>query len=209
MNLEKTNRTNYNSLKFHCLNKNQILEWLFPWLWSGTRRLSIFSFISRSTEAVFYRRWLFLEFAIASLLVDGLVSVHHLHHVLAGSNSVSELKTHFEMNSFVIVLVVTTFNCKISFTRDRLNSFSSRCSIINTDVCHDFVTTDDDIHEDLPTPIDDHSIPIVHLDTNIAVTDSLSLLTECTYVDTVLTALPVCSSPFWSRTKSFYNVCLS
>ncbi|EOA19378.1 hypothetical protein CARUB_v10000515mg [Capsella rubella] len=79
----------------------------------------------------------------------------------------------------------------------RLNSgFSTRCSIINTDVCHDFVTTttDDDIHEDLPTtPIEDHSIPIVHLDTSIVVTESLSLLTECTYVDTVLTALPVLS----------------
>ncbi|CAA7017164.1 unnamed protein product [Microthlaspi erraticum] len=75
----------------------------------------------------------------------------------------------------------------------RLNSFSSRCSITNTDVYHDFVTTDDNIHEDLPTPAEDHSIPIVHLDTDIAVTESLSLLTECTYVDTVLTALPVLS----------------
>ncbi|KAG7610505.1 Ferroporti-1 [Arabidopsis suecica] len=75
----------------------------------------------------------------------------------------------------------------------RLNSFSSRCSITNTDVCHEFVTTDDDIHEDLLTPIEDHSIPVVHLDTNISVTESLSLLTECTYVDTVLTALPVLS----------------
>lgn len=86
---------------------------------------------------------------------------------------------------------------KFPFTYyDRLNRFSSRCSIINTEVCHEFVTTDDDIHEDLPTPIEDHTIPIVHLDTNIAVTESLSLLTECTYVDTVLTALPVCSSSF-------------
>ncbi|KAG7603583.1 MFS transporter superfamily [Arabidopsis thaliana x Arabidopsis arenosa] len=75
----------------------------------------------------------------------------------------------------------------------RLNSFSSRCSITNTDVCHEFVTTDDEIHEDLLTPIEDHSIPIVHLDTNISVTESLTLLTECTYVDTVLTALPVLS----------------
>ncbi|XP_024007175.1 solute carrier family 40 member 3, chloroplastic isoform X1 [Eutrema salsugineum] len=75
----------------------------------------------------------------------------------------------------------------------RLNSFSTRCSIINTDVCHEFVTTDDEIHEDLPAPPEDHSIPIVHLDTNIAVSESLSLLTECTYVDTVLTALPVLS----------------
>jgi hypothetical protein len=55
------------------------------------------------------------------------------------------------------------------------------------------VTTDDEIHEDLLTPIEDHSIPIVHLDTNISVTESLTLLTECTYVDTVLTALPVLS----------------
>uniref|UniRef100_A0A1J3CG63 Solute carrier family 40 member n=1 Tax=Noccaea caerulescens TaxID=107243 RepID=A0A1J3CG63_NOCCA len=75
----------------------------------------------------------------------------------------------------------------------RLNSFSSRCLITNTDVYHDFVTTDDNIHEDLPTPTEDHPFPVVHLDTNIAVTESLSLLTECTYVDTVLTALPVLS----------------
>ncbi|KAH0899961.1 hypothetical protein HID58_049529 [Brassica napus] len=82
---------------------------------------------------------------------------------------------------------------KHSFTlNDRLNSLTSRCSITNTDVCHEFVTTSDD--EDLPSPPEDHPIPIVHLDnTNIAVTESLSLLTECTYVDTVLTALPVLS----------------
>ncbi|CAN8255800.1 unnamed protein product [Cochlearia groenlandica] len=75
----------------------------------------------------------------------------------------------------------------------RLNSFSSRCSIVNTDVCHEFVTTNDNSHEDLPAPVEDHSLPIVHLDGNIAVTESLSLLNECTFVDTVLTALPVLS----------------
>jgi hypothetical protein len=86
----------------------------------------------------------------------------------------------------------------------RLNSFSSRCSITNTDVCHEFVTTDDEIHEDLLTPIEDHSIPIVHLDTNISVTESLTLLTECTYVDTVLTALPVRSFfPFLVKHSTF------
>ncbi|VVB15216.1 unnamed protein product [Arabis nemorensis] len=74
----------------------------------------------------------------------------------------------------------------------RLNRFSSRCSIIHTDVCHEFVATDDNkIHEEFPVPTEDHPIPIVHLDSsNIPVTESLSLLTECTYVDTVLTALP-------------------
>jgi len=71
-------------------------------------------------------------------------------------------------------------------------------------VCHEFVTTDDDIHEDLLTPIEDHSIPIVHLDTNISVTESLTLLTECTYVDTVLTALPVRSFfPFLVKHSTF------
>lgn len=65
MSLEKSNSTN-------CLKINQFSEWLFPWLWSDIHRLSIFCFIFRSTEAVFYRRWLFLEFAIiGSLLVDG------------------------------------------------------------------------------------------------------------------------------------------
>ncbi|KFK26445.1 hypothetical protein AALP_AA8G249400 [Arabis alpina] len=75
----------------------------------------------------------------------------------------------------------------------RLNNFSSRCSIINTDVCHEFVATDDKIHEEFPVPIEDHPIPIVHLDTILPVPESLSLLTDCTYVDTVLTALPVLS----------------
>ncbi|XP_010551010.1 PREDICTED: solute carrier family 40 member 3, chloroplastic [Tarenaya hassleriana] len=76
----------------------------------------------------------------------------------------------------------------------RLNSFSSRCSIINTDVCHEHVTTDDDkVHGDLPTPAEDHLVPTVHLDTDISIAESFCLLSDCTYVDTLLTALPVLS----------------
>ncbi|XP_010524832.1 PREDICTED: solute carrier family 40 member 3, chloroplastic-like [Tarenaya hassleriana] len=82
---------------------------------------------------------------------------------------------------------------KSTLNSRRLHSFSSRCSIINTDVCHGHITTDDKVHEDLPTPAEDHVVPIVHLDNDIPIAESLSLLTECTYVDTLLTALPVLS----------------
>lgn len=55
MSLEKPKRTN---LEFDFLKngeESQFIEWLFPWLWSGKRRVSIFCFIFRLTEPVIYR----------------------------------------------------------------------------------------------------------------------------------------------------------
>ncbi|XP_059652284.1 solute carrier family 40 member 3, chloroplastic [Cornus florida] len=72
----------------------------------------------------------------------------------------------------------------------RLEIFNSRCSLTNTDVFND-VATDEEVHEELPTAASNCSVPIVHLKSDILDTESLNLLAESTYVDTLLTALPV------------------
>ncbi|KAK9292502.1 hypothetical protein L1049_020475 [Liquidambar formosana] len=75
----------------------------------------------------------------------------------------------------------------------RLNSFSSRCSITNTDVHFNHIATDEDVKEDSSVEAPDCSIPIVHLKSDILETKPLNLLTEDTYVDSLLTTLPVLS----------------
>ncbi|KAF7817976.1 solute carrier family 40 member 3, chloroplastic-like isoform X1 [Senna tora] len=74
----------------------------------------------------------------------------------------------------------------------RFNNFSSRCSITNTDICLDCITTDEAKGEcSIVEP--DCLVPVVQLESDILKTESLSLLTEGTYVDSLLTALPVLS----------------
>ncbi|KAK7269434.1 hypothetical protein RIF29_22160 [Crotalaria pallida] len=74
----------------------------------------------------------------------------------------------------------------------RFACFSSRCSITDTDIHLDHVTTDEAeggsqaIEPECP-------MPIVKLNSDILETESLNLLTEATFVDTLLTALPVLS----------------
>lgn len=75
-------------------------------------------------------------------------------------------------------------------TTNRLDSFYSRCSITNTDVFNG-VATEEVVHEDLSAAASNCSVPIVHLNSDFIETESLNLLAEGTYVDTLLTTLPV------------------
>ncbi|XP_021282055.1 solute carrier family 40 member 3, chloroplastic isoform X3 [Herrania umbratica] len=74
-------------------------------------------------------------------------------------------------------------------------SFKSRCSITNTDVQFNHVATEDEVPEDISaTEISCCcSIPIVQLKPDVLETESLSILTGDTYVDSLLTTLPVLS----------------
>lgn len=78
----------------------------------------------------------------------------------------------------------------------RFRNLNSRCSITNTDLHLSNVLTEDEAPQDLSAAECDCSTPIVHLKTDILESESLSLLAETTYVDSVLTALPVCLLAF-------------
>ncbi|KAM7274302.1 hypothetical protein ACFE04_028966 [Oxalis oulophora] len=84
-------------------------------------------------------------------------------------------------------------NDEISEDLSRVESFSARCSITNTDVQLHQYSTNDEISEDLSRVEIDCPVQIVHLNSDILETDSLSLLTEATDLDTILTKLPVLS----------------
>lgn len=75
----------------------------------------------------------------------------------------------------------------------RLNGFNSRCSITNTEVQFDQTATDEGVQEDLPDVASNCPVPIIHLKSDILETEPFNLLTEGTYVDSLLTALPVLS----------------
>ncbi|EOY11670.1 hypothetical protein QUC31_009353 [Theobroma cacao] len=74
-------------------------------------------------------------------------------------------------------------------------SLKSRCSITNTDVQFNHVATEDEVPEDISaTEIGCCcSISIVQLKPDVLETESLSILTGDTYVDSLLTTLPVLS----------------
>ncbi|KAM1500735.1 hypothetical protein COP2_034145 [Malus domestica] len=80
----------------------------------------------------------------------------------------------------------------LSVGSQRFDSFSSRCSITNTDVHFNRVATDNEVQEESSVAepgCSGCSVPIV----DMLETESLSLLTEDTYVDCLLTTLPVLS----------------
>lgn len=79
----------------------------------------------------------------------------------------------------------------------RFDSFVSRCSITDTNVQFNQVATADEPPEDFAAVESKCSVPIVHLKSEILETKSLDLLTEETYVDRLLTKLPVCSFVFF------------
>ncbi|KAJ0014977.1 hypothetical protein Pint_19577 [Pistacia integerrima] len=72
-----------------------------------------------------------------------------------------------------------------------IRSFVSRCSITNTELHMNKVAADDEVQEDMSAV--EMECPIVHLNPDILQTDSVTLLTEGTYVDSLLTTLPVLS----------------
>ncbi|PKI32025.1 hypothetical protein CRG98_047588, partial [Punica granatum] len=74
----------------------------------------------------------------------------------------------------------------------RFQKLSSRCSITNTDVQCNHVATENQVQGDAALETE-CSVPIVHLKSDILEADSSALLTEGTYVDSLLTVLPVLS----------------
>uniref|UniRef100_A0A7N0TFJ2 Solute carrier family 40 member n=1 Tax=Kalanchoe fedtschenkoi TaxID=63787 RepID=A0A7N0TFJ2_KALFE len=74
----------------------------------------------------------------------------------------------------------------------RLFKFKSRCSVTNIEVPITHVTDDEEeFVQDLSSPPCDLPISMIHLNSNILEGESLNLLTEETYVDNILTTLPV------------------
>lgn len=78
------------------------------------------------------------------------------------------------------------------FTPRRLESFNYRCSITDTEVFN-HVDSDEEVQAEFSTAASNCSVPIVHIKSDILETESLNLLAEDTYVDTLLTTLPVLS----------------
>lgn len=77
------------------------------------------------------------------------------------------------------------------FTTQRLGSLNTRCSI-NTDVLTD-IATDQEVRDDVATDDCGCTIPVLHLKSDILETEALNLLAKGTFVDTLLTTLPVLS----------------
>lgn len=69
------------------------------------------------------------------------------------------------------------------------NRFYFRCSITDTDVFNSVAIEEEQVHQDLSTS--NCTVPIVHLNTHVLESESVNLLSEATYVDTLLTKLPV------------------
>ncbi|XP_057250359.1 solute carrier family 40 member 3, chloroplastic isoform X3 [Beta vulgaris subsp. vulgaris] len=80
-----------------------------------------------------------------------------------------------------------------NFPHARADRFCSSCSMIDTDLQVDNIASDEDIEEDLSSSASNYSSPIVHLHPDILEAESLNILNERSYVDTVLTGLPVLS----------------
>ncbi|KAL6964639.1 Solute carrier 40 member 3, chloroplastic [Sarracenia purpurea var. burkii] len=78
------------------------------------------------------------------------------------------------------------------FTPSRLESFNFRCSITNTGVVN-HVNTEEEFQEEFSAAASNCSVPIVHIKSDVLESESLNLLAEDTYVDTLLTTLPVLS----------------
>ncbi|KAB2018642.1 hypothetical protein ES319_D08G243700v1 [Gossypium barbadense] len=76
-----------------------------------------------------------------------------------------------------------------SSTNRSFDSFKSRCSIANTDVHLNHVAVEDE--EISAVDIGCRTTPIVQLKSDVLDTESLSILTGDTYVDSLLTTLPV------------------
>ncbi|PHT98714.1 Solute carrier family 40 member 3, chloroplastic [Capsicum chinense] len=77
------------------------------------------------------------------------------------------------------------------FTTQRVGSLNSRCSI-NTDVLTD-ISTDQEVRDDVATDDCGYTVPVLHLKSDILETDALNMLAKGTFVDTLLTTLPVLS----------------
>lgn len=81
-----------------------------------------------------------------------------------------------------------------TYTTTRVKNFSTRCSTANADVQINHVVAEDEAQDDSSSSIQSGlSIPIVSFCPEILETESLSLLTEDSCVDDIITTLPVLS----------------
>lgn len=71
---------------------------------------------------------------------------------------------------------------------NRLDKFYFRCSITDTDVLNS-VAIEEELHQELSTS--NCPVPIIQLNTDVLEAESVNLLSESTYVDTLLIKLPV------------------
>ncbi|XP_042486636.1 solute carrier family 40 member 3, chloroplastic [Macadamia integrifolia] len=78
-----------------------------------------------------------------------------------------------------------------SFTR--LDCFTSRCSITNADLHFNNVATEEEVQDELSSVSSGCSVPVVHLKTGIIESEALNLPAEDTYMNELLTTLPVLS----------------
>lgn len=85
---------------------------------------------------------------------------------------------------FIILLIVIYLNC-------RVDNFKSRCSIAKADIFTD--TTDEEVLDNFESADYNCTVPVVHLKSDILDSEALDLLAKGTYVDTILTTLPVSS----------------
>ncbi|XP_031104158.1 solute carrier family 40 member 3, chloroplastic [Ipomoea triloba] len=78
-----------------------------------------------------------------------------------------------------------------NFTPLRVDNFKSRCSIAKADIFTD--TTDEEVLDNFESADYNCTVPVVHLKSDILDSEALDLLAKGTYVDTILTTLPVLS----------------
>ncbi|KAL8061524.1 hypothetical protein ABFX02_02G091800 [Erythranthe guttata] len=79
------------------------------------------------------------------------------------------------------------------FAPARLDAFSLKCSLTSIDVLDSVATATEEVFEDTASLESNCSIPVVHLKSDTLETEGINLLVGGTYVDTILTALPVLS----------------
>ncbi|TYG58851.1 hypothetical protein ES288_D08G255500v1 [Gossypium darwinii] len=96
----------------------------------------------------------------------------------------SRIRYRFSSSRWLSLNSSSSTNRRYSF-----DSFKSRCSIANTDVHLNHVAVEDE--EISAVDIGCRTTPIVQLKSDVLDTESLSILTGDTYVDSLLTTLPV------------------
>lgn len=74
----------------------------------------------------------------------------------------------------------------------RFCTLRSRCSLTNTGIPVSHVVNDEEARQDVSSAVCDSPVSVIHLNSNILEGETLTLLTEETYVDSLLTTLPVC-----------------
>ncbi|KAJ9557592.1 hypothetical protein OSB04_012206 [Centaurea solstitialis] len=110
--------------------------------------------------------------------------------------SSSSLYTYSSSSSSITTTTATRLHASprgfiTRFPNLRLNNLYTRCSITNTEVFNNIIT--EEVHHDSSSDAPSCSVPILHLNAEIHDTESANLLVEGTFVDMILTTLPILS----------------